>query len=259
MTDIDLLPEIRERLINIENKINILMKAQECTGDQYGGHPDQEFGHISYAQHGEDFIVLNVFTLLGMEKPTYLDVGAHSPFNISNTTLLYARGSTGINVEANPDLIDEFRRHRARDKNLNVGVAPRSGLMKFYRIDRFSGRNTFSKEAAESFVRDYPQFKITDVLDIEVVTLNELVDKYSGGIFPQFMTIDIEGLDYEVLRATDFSRSSPILVCVEAVSALGSASTRMADLMRTKGFVPYVRTTGNLFFISKEAHTKLAF
>lgn len=251
-----LLSEIRQRAINIEHKINTIMQQIDVAA-QYGGSTDQQFGHISYAQHGEDFIILNAFTILGIERPSYLDVGAHSPTHISNTALLSMRGSTGINIEANPDLIEDFHRHRPRDITLNIGVAPQKGVLKFYRIDSRSGVNSFSKDAAESFVRNHPSFTIQDVLDIEVVTLNDVVDRHAGGVFPDFMTIDIEGLDFDVLRTTDFSKSRPTLVCVEAVSAAGSVADAMGRMMREKGFRPYVRTTGNLFFISPDAHDKI--
>lgn len=254
--DGSLLPEIRQRAINIEHKIDVIMQ-QVATVGQYGGSSDQQFGHISYAQHGEDFVILNTFAILGIDRPSYLDIGAHSPTHISNTALLSVRGSTGINIEANPDLIEDFLRHRPRDINLNIGIAPQKGVLKFYRIDERSGVNSFSKEAADAFVKNNPSFRIQDVLDIEVVTLNEVIDQHAGGVFPDFMTMDIEGLDFDVLRTTDFSKSRPTLVCVEAVSAAGSVAQAMGRMMREKGFRPYTRTTGNLFFISPDAYEKL--
>ncbi|MGO1074482.1 FkbM family methyltransferase [Inquilinus sp. CA228] len=251
-----LLSEIRKRAINIENKVNSVIQSMSAI-TQYGGSSDQQFGHISYSQHGEDLIILNTFALLGVGRPSYLDVGAHSPTHISNTALLSMRGSTGINIEANPDLIEDFHRHRPRDVNLNIGVAPQKGVLKFYRIDERSGVNTFSKDAAEAFVRNNSNFRIQDILDIEVVTLNEVIDQHASGVFPDFMTIDIEGLDFDVLRTTDFSKSRPTLVCVEAVSAAGSVAGAMGQMMREKGFKPYIRTTGNLFFTSPDAHEKI--
>jgi hypothetical protein len=65
------------------------------------GHRDQWFGGRTYAQHGDDLAVLNIFKRLGIERPSYLDVGAYHPFDLSNTALLYERGSRGINVEPN--------------------------------------------------------------------------------------------------------------------------------------------------------------
>lgn len=58
----------------------------------FAGSPDQGFGHITYSQFGEDLVVANIFALLGVKRPTYLDVGANHPLKGSNTALLYARG-----------------------------------------------------------------------------------------------------------------------------------------------------------------------
>src|SRR4051812_41063504 len=57
----------------------------------------------SYAQQGEDLAVASIFGLLGVGRPTYLDVGAGDPVEGSNTYLFYERGCRGVLVEPNPD------------------------------------------------------------------------------------------------------------------------------------------------------------
>src|SRR5579871_5884717 len=68
----------------------------------YKGHPHQIFGHLTYSQHGEDMIFANIFHIIGIEKPSYMDIGAYHPINISNTAYFYAKGSRGVNIDANP-------------------------------------------------------------------------------------------------------------------------------------------------------------
>ncbi len=98
-------------------------------------HPDQAFGDKTYSQFGEDLILLNVFYKLGIEKGRYFDVGAHNPWNISNTALLYERGWRGVCVEANPNQISGFELARPEDNILNVGVGCSIGTAPFYMID----------------------------------------------------------------------------------------------------------------------------
>src|SRR5438552_1880892 len=143
--------EVLERLVNIERKINSLLETQTVP-KIFSGHADQSFGHLTYSQNGEDLIIANIFHILQKSRPTYLDIGAHHPINISNTALLYARGSRGVNVEANPNLIDIFRELRPDDITLNLGVGPQRSKRQFYCIDKWSGRNTFNKQIAEEFV-----------------------------------------------------------------------------------------------------------
>lgn len=211
---------------------------------RYHGHQDQRWGHISYAQHGDDFFILNCFDLMGIQRPSYLDIGAHHPQTISNTALLYERGCRGINVEANPNLIANFRKLRPEDLTLNIGVAPQRGKLPFYMYHQESGRNTFSSEEMTSFTSQYPEHPVRDILYIEVMTINDVVEG-TGGFFPDLLTMDIEGLDYDVLKSADFSRSAPKLICVETRREDGE---KMRSMMKEKGYAFVARVTENLFF-----------
>jgi hypothetical protein len=77
-----------------------------------------KFKKTSYSQSGEDVIVKFIFDCIGISKPTYLDVGAHHPYYISNTALFYESGSIGINIEPDPLLFKEFLNHRKNDIKL---------------------------------------------------------------------------------------------------------------------------------------------
>ena len=79
--------ELRQRLIHVELKLDRLLG-----GTAERASPDQRFGPQTYAQGGEDLVLLNIFARLGIARPTWLDIGAHHPWRISNTALLYARG-----------------------------------------------------------------------------------------------------------------------------------------------------------------------
>lgn len=220
----------------------------------FSGHADQPFGHTSYAQFGEDFIIANIFEMLGIANPTYLDVGAHHPLNCSNTALLYARGSRGLNVEANPNLIAAFQALRPDDVNLHLGVGLTSGVLDFFMIDAWSGRNTFDRATAEAFVRAHPAFQISRVIPVPVMTLSDIVSQHCAGRFPDFLSIDVEGLDYDILAATAFDSDRPSVICAELVSGGDrSDSERMIALLTERGFLPYVRTVGNIIFLRSEA------
>jgi len=246
------LDEIRARLINIELKTDSVIG--QLAEQRASGHPDQAFGGRTFAQFGEDLILLNIFHALGLPQPSYLDVGAHHPFNISNTALLHARGSRGINVEANPNLIGAFFQHRPEDINLNVGVGPERGSLDFYFIDDWSGRNTFRREIAEAFVREYPAFRITKVQPIPVVTLNDIVTEHAAGRFPDLLSMDVEGMDLDILRAADFAGGGPTVICVECDWNSGKESAAdLVSLLSARGYVLGFRTLGNMLFLSTKA------
>lgn len=244
---------VKQALTRLAIRLNIVNGT-----DGYRGHPDQAFGGSTYAQFGEDLIVLNIFHLLGIPKPSYFDVGAHHPLNVSNTALLHLRGSRGINVEANPNLIEAFRAARPEDVNLNVGAGPEPGTLNFYFIDDWSGRNTFRRDVAEEFVRENPQFQIRDVRPIPVVTLDSIVAEHAGGRFPDFLSLDVEGLDYDLLRSATLQPDGPLVICVEAVSGADSDdSARLTGLLTGRGYHLYMRTVGNLIFVRADQMPRL--
>jgi FkbM family methyltransferase len=207
-------------------------------------HPDQAFGDKTYAQFGEDLILLNIFSKLGISKGKYFDVGAHHPFNISNTALLYERGWRGVCIEANPNHIAPFVYHRPEDVILNMGVGTTNSIMDFYMIDDYSGRNTFNKEVAEKFVSEYPQFHIRKTIPINVVKIDELFEKFG---VPDLLTIDIEGLDYDVL---DNMQGRPKVICVEN----HGQGSWFDDLLSEMGYDKIFNTVANGIYLHESCN-----
>lgn len=202
----------------------------------------------SYSQHGEDIFIVDLFKQLGIDKPSYLDLGAHHPTEISNTRLLYENGSRGINVEANYNLFQAFKEYRPDDVNVLAAVVPPTEVGKkldFYMFDDWSGRNTFSKLEADSFrEQSGMQYQVKEVSG--GVTLETIVNVYAHGIYPQFLNCDIEGFDFIILAGANYSRSTPIVVCVETRR---HATREMCMMMHRQGFVPYCRMGENMIFV----------
>ncbi|HMK88495.1 MAG TPA: FkbM family methyltransferase [Methylocystis sp.] len=225
----------------------------------WSGHGDQAFGHVTYAQFGEDLIFANIFSHLKIASPSYLDFGAHHPLNCSNTALLYRSGARGVNVEANPDLIGAFHEMRPDDVNLNVGVAVKAGRMPFYRIDNWSGRNSFNLSTIEAFLNENRQFEMTDVVMVDVKTASEIVREHFSAQRPlNLLCIDVEGLDFDILASFPFDEFRPEVVCVEAVSGAGADNSEaMSRLMSERGYAPCLRTIGNVVYVEREALKRL--
>jgi len=250
-----LLRELRERLIHVEGKLDALRVASDgavTLPREYAGHPDQVYGHITYAQHGDDLILLSIFDSIGMSHPSYLDIGAHHPFDISNTALLYARGSRGVNVEANPNLIDAFRIYRPDDINLNCGVAEVSGEMTFYMIDAHSGRNSFNRAAVEQFVKESPEFSIRERRNIQVCTVDDIIEKNCGGTFPDLLSIDVEGMEEGILKNISYDRWAPKVICAESCAMPGRHGATMTGLLSSRGYFCLLKNRGNSFFVQNQ-------
>ena len=215
-------------------------------------HPDQWYGCKSYSQHGEDLVFLNIFRLIGVEKISWLDIGAHHPFNISNTALLYEKGHRGINVEANPNLLPAFTEHRPEDINLQVGVSDQPGWMNFYLIDKYSGRNSFDKRAAVEFCRAHPEFKITEIIKIPIITVAEVRKECGRETFPDLLSLDVEGLDEKIILSLQLKNDGPKIICVEDNDRRDNTSSPLRDHLAAQGYWPYYRAGVNILFVRKE-------
>lgn len=215
----------------------------------YEGHPDQKYGHTTYSQHGEDLLILNLFTELGISKPSYLDLGAHDPIVISNTKLLYDRGSRGVNVEANPNLIENFYKQRPDDLNLNYGVTFLSEDIEadFLMYDSTSGRNTFDPVEVDRVNKSEQRF-IIETKKILCKPLNTIVRDFCDGVFPDFLNCDIEGLDYDVLKSANFDDYfPPKIICVETRDRW-----KMHNMLVSKGFWLVFAMGENMIFMQDD-------
>lgn len=253
--------ELLERSIHIEEKINHLLEAGGGHAKMsWNGANDTIFGNTTYSQSGEDLIALNIFLILGIEAPRYLDVGAHHPFNISNTALFYERGFRGINIEANPNLYNNFVKLRSEDQNVCVGIGAKEGTLPFYMIDKWSGRNSFQKDEVELFVKEHPEFTITEVMDIPVITLDQAVEQYAGGKYPEYMSLDIEGIDYAAVKASRiFKEQGPVVLVTECEVDRGKKQiqSNMRSLMEEMGYFEYCITFSNSIYVKNEYRERL--
>jgi FkbM family methyltransferase len=208
-----------------------------------------------YAQRGEDWMVYSLFQFLGMPKPSYLDVGAHHPYELSNTALLYQQGGRGINIEPNPDLFENFKTARPQDINLCAGVGSQPGTLPFYMLaDDFGAAapalNSFSKQAVEEMIatgKSGRKLHVEKTMEIPVILLRDALAHHNG-TWPDYMSMDIEGGEYAVLEGADLAQG-PILITVEVDK---QDAREFCALMEGKGYVFYCRSGGNITYIRED-------
>jgi FkbM family methyltransferase len=213
----------------------------------------------SYAQCGEDVIARTLFDILGIAHPSYLDIGAHHPHFLSNTFLFYQDGSRGINVEPDPALYAKIAHARPRDTNLNVGVGKEPGHLDLY-IMSSRTLNTLSESEAKTY--ESQGYKIEDKRRVEVTTIDRIIEQHLGGA-PEFLSVDVEGLDYEILASLDFEKYRPLLICVETISfsqtGQGGKRTEIDELLRRRGYMQFADTYINTLYVDREKWTERRF
>lgn len=211
-------------------------------------HPDAHHTLRSYSQHGEDLFIWNIFHSLNMKIFSYIDLGAHHPNIISNTKLFYDRGCRGINIEPNPILFGAFAENRPHDINVNCGVSTEEGELSFYIYDDISPCNTFSYDESLRLRDCDKRFGENREIMLPVKSLDQLIQEYAKGKYPDFINCDIEGFDFAVLAHADFEDSSPLVICVEVRY---EEVHRMTQMLEKKGFFPYARIMSNVIYINK--------
>ncbi len=208
----------------------------------------------SFAQCGEDLIVNFIFeNYLKIPLPTYLDIGAHHPTHLSNTYMFYLKGSRGVCIEPDPVLFGAIKEKRRRDICLNVGIGTGdegTSSAEFY-IMTAKTLNTFSKQEAYKY-QSYGTQKIESVIQIQLSPINEIVERYFGKS-PDFVSLDVEGMDLQILKALDFNKYRPAVFCVETLSYVEDytekKNTEIIDYMRARDYLVYADTFINTIFV----------
>ena len=167
---------------------------------------------ISYSQDAEDLLLMGCIAerfSCAEHAGFWVDIGAHDPVRYSNTKIFSDLGWRGINVDAMPEAIDKFNHYRKRDININLGVGLHEGSMKYYMFDDHAV-NTFDKTIAD--MRE----GLREVRDIQMVTLEHLLDKYLPvDQHIDFLTVDAEGFDFEILKSNNWGKYRPDYVLAE--------------------------------------------
>ncbi|MDF1534400.1 MAG: FkbM family methyltransferase [Methanosarcinaceae archaeon] len=208
---------------------------------------------IAYSQEGEDLILNRIFGT--QNTGFYVDVGANHPQRYSNTYLFYQRGWRGINIDAMPGSMELFKKLRPRDINLEVAILKETGNKTFFQFNE-PALSTFSKELAKR--RDgHNGFKIIRTIEMNSLPLWQILDDYlsvkqQGEI--DFLSVDVEGLDHDVLESNDWSRFRPKVVLLElSAGQLDIASSDpVFQLMRKNHYKLFAKSLLTFFFMSEE-------
>jgi FkbM family methyltransferase len=171
------------------------------------------FKMVSYADNFEDVLIRRAFP--DLVDGFYIDVGAFDPVEHSVTQHFYDGGWRGINIEPNPAPFAKICDVRQRDINLNIGLSNREGHLTLFEapdafacwsVDRNMLTGYFGAQADSIVERHVP-----------VVTLAQVCETHvPAGRSIEFLKIDVEGHEREVIEGGDWSRWRPRIVLCES-------------------------------------------
>ena len=188
----------KQKLVNIVFNRYYRWRVEEIMGGTLSGDAS---ARAHFSQCGEDRIAARI--LSDVETGTYVDVGANHPVNLSNTYSFYKRGWSGVCVEPHLVYRDMHRASRPRDVFLNLAVAPNEGELELHFGDDYA---LSSLSAAASH---------THSVIVQTKPLSAILGEQGVKKDFELLSIDVEGLEVEVLETLDFMRYTPSVIIAE--------------------------------------------
>ena len=149
-----------------------------------------------------------------------------------------------------PDSMKRFNTLRSRDINLEIPIYSKSNILTYYVFDE-SALNSFSLPLSEQRVSE-TNYKIVSQTQLSTQTLAKVLDDYlPNGQSIDFLSIDVEGLDYEVLISNNWNKYKPNVILVEdlEVSSLANLNeSKICLFLQEKGYIPIAKTMRTLIF-----------
>jgi FkbM family methyltransferase len=142
---------------------------------------------------------------------------------------------------------------RPRDKTIECGVGVEQGVMTYFAFNE-PALNTFSE--VEAIKKNHAPYHLINKTEMPIKTLAQILDScVPNGTQIDFLTVDVEGLDYEVIASNDWERYRPTIVLVELLNtSIDDLSGNMtAQFLQQQGYRVFSRTYNTFFFIKQDA------
>jgi FkbM family methyltransferase len=166
---------------------------------------------ISYAQNFEDVVLERVFH--GVASGRYIDVGGYDPVVDSVTKHFYDRGWSGVNVEPVERFHRAFVEQRPRDLNLHAACGAEIGTAEFHEWGD-SGLSTYRETFDTEALTGLGYARTTHT--VPVTTLAEISRQMPPGDV-EFLKVDVEGAERDVLLGADWRSFRPRVIVIEAI------------------------------------------
>ena len=160
-----------------------------------------------FSQFGEDNYINNFFS---ENKGIYLDIGSGRPISGSNTFKLYKRGWKGVCIDPLKTNRSLFRILRPRDIFILGLVGAKHTTLTFYQT--FPYEYSSSDKLQIQKLLNERKVKVVQTKNYNVITIQNILQSLKS---LDFLSIDTEGMDFEILQQFDLNNIRPRLICIE--------------------------------------------
>ncbi|MEO5911172.1 MAG: FkbM family methyltransferase [Pelobium sp.] len=202
----------------------------------------------SYSQEGEDLVINRFF---GKRAPGFfVDIGAHHPYWYSNTYKFYKMGWCGINIDALPGTKALFDKLRPNDINIETPISNYEDEELVYYMFNDPALNTFVE--AEANLKDgLNHYRVIDKIKMKTQRLSTILKEFLPlNVTIDFMSIDVEGLDLQVLESNDWELFRPKIILVEElrIDFQNDGVSAVHDFLSKRNYKLFAKTINTSFF-----------
>ncbi len=202
------------------------------------------FKKSNFSQANEEKIISDLFKK--KTKGFYIDVGCYNPKKYSNTALLYKKGWTGINIDAEEKNLKWFKIFRKRDINLNYFISNKKNQIEYCVFNESALNGIYNKERLEVLKKS--GYKPLEIKKMKTYTLDEILSIHKiKNKDIDFLDIDVEGHDFQVLKSIDLKKYNVSVILIE----INNKKKILIDYLLKKGYKEYIQEDRNVFFVKK--------
>lgn len=148
-------------------------------------------------------------------KGRYVDLGCFHPTRVNNTFKMHKLGWRGINIDLNQLTIDLFDYARPDDINICSAVSRNETKKNLYYLGDLDPKNTLNLHHKKWLNREFSiDNKDIKKKIIKTQKLTNILKKHNFYDF-DFLNIDIEGDELDILQSIDFNKFKIKVICVE--------------------------------------------
>lgn len=211
----------------------------------------------TYAQCYEDIIIESILRSWmrshnqNIQDYSVVEIGGNHPVSCSSSYYLEEKYSMGgFIVEANPKLADILTKTRPGMNVINCAAHSGPETELEFHINSLNEVSSLNKEFADSWATQ--NGSVVEVVKVKTRRINDVLSLSRPPI--ALLSIDVEGIDYEILSDVDFIVHRPVVVQVEPSDGfVPGNSKRMIDFMKRANYTLVAETDVNLIFLKNDS------
>lgn len=178
------------------------------------------------AHFREDLVLLQL--LDNKVSGSYIDIGANDPYRNSNTHPFYENGWRGIDVEPVHEMAEKLKVAHPENIVIEAVIGAEEKFVDFY-VPDFAELHWQQIATTKMNWVDYHKSQRPDerwlTVTMQQFTLNYLFDLHDKDV--DFVSIDVEGSEIDVIEGWDITKYRPLVVCIEAVTVVDDSSWKL--------------------------------